>query len=274
MPTRNRRDLLARAVDSVLTQSYENLELFVADDGSTDGTPDFLQQRSAEDHRLKFFRNETSRGAPYSRNLAIAAASGRWITGIDDDDTFHPERVAAFVAHWQMMEKTDAHFSCLFSQDVYDYGTRRTNTRKSGNIEWLHLFEYNGIGNQVFTLTERLRAVGMFDEGMPAWQDMDLFVRVLKQFGPAKLLDAPLYTLSLEDRPDRISRQKKERILMAFERLSGKHAEAEPHNIQSLFLQIFGELYGFKPDLDDVRRFAGYGWNFANAKRFLKAFLK
>jgi hypothetical protein len=170
------------------------------------------------------------------------------------------------------MERIDPQFSCLFSQDVYDYGTRHVVSRKSGNIEWLDLFEYNGIGNQVFTLTERLRAVGMFDEGMPAWQDMDLFIRLVKQYGAAKLLDAPLYTLSLEDRPDRISKQKKERILMAFERLSAKHTEPERRNIQSLFLQIFGELYGFKPDLDDVRRFASYGWNFANAKRFLKAF--
>jgi glycosyltransferase involved in cell wall biosynthesis len=274
MPTRNREKLMAHAVTSVLAQTYRDIELLIVDDGSTDGTPDALARLAAADTRLKFFRNTSSAGAPFSRNRAIAAASGRWITGIDDDDTFHPARVAAFVSYWQTLEQSGAKFSCIFSQDVYDHGTHQSTTRKTGSLEWSDLFEFNVIGNQAFTLTDRLRAVGMFDVEMPAWQDLDVFVRLLKHYGPAKLLDLQLYTLSLVDRPDRISKQKKERILTAFERLSGKHPDASRKQIQSLFLQVFGELYGFRPGASDVRRFMSYGWDRVNAKRFVKAFLR
>jgi glycosyltransferase involved in cell wall biosynthesis len=274
MPTRNRQELMAAAVASVLTQTYQEVELLVVDDGSTDSTPDLLTRMARSDHRLRVFRNESSRGAPHSRNLAISSASGHWITGIDDDDTFHPARVAAFVSYWQMLEQAGAGFSCVFSQDVYDHGTHLSQTHKQGNLEWNDLFEFNSIGNQAFTLTERLRAVGMFDVEMPAWQDLDVFVRLLKHYGPAKLLDMQLYTLSLVDRPDRISKQRKERILTAFERLAAKHPDASRKQIQSLFLQVFGDLYGFKPDVADLRRFMSYGWNRVNTKRFVKAFLR
>jgi glycosyltransferase involved in cell wall biosynthesis len=274
MPTRNRHDVMAVAVNSVLTQTYADLELLVVDDGSVDSTPDLLAQMAASDRRLRVFRNDSSRGAPYSRNLAISSASGYWITGIDDDDAFHPARLAAFVSYWQTLERAGGGFSCIYSQDVYDHGTHESETRKQGNLQWHDLFEFNVIGNQAFTLTERLRAVGMFDVDMPAWQDLDIFVRLLQKYGPARLLDLPLYTVSLIDRPDRISRQRKERILTAFDRLSAKHPQASRQQIQSLFLQVFGDLYGFRPDAADVRRFMSYGWNRANIRRFAKALLR
>lgn len=274
MPTKNREALAAKAIASVLEQTYRNVELIVVDDGSTDGTPEMLARESARDARLRFFRNETSCGAPYSRNLAISNAKGEWITGLDDDDVFHASRIEAFVALWQILEQSGEKFSCIFSQDIYDYETYTTTTRKSGNVEWRDLFEFNGVGNQIFTRTECVRSVGMFDTDMPAWQDLDLFIRVLKTHGPAKLLDAPLYRLSLADRPDRISKQKKERILLAFERLARKHPDADARQIQRLFLQVFGELYGFRPGPGDMRRFASYGWDRVNAKRFVKALLK
>lgn len=274
MPTRNRQELISAAVASVLTQTYQDIELLVVDDGSTDSTPELLARLAASDRRLRVFRNESSRGAPYSRNVAIAAASGRWITGLDDDDTFHSARIAAFVSYWQTLEQAGASFSCVFSQEVYDHGTHRAETRKPGSLAWSDLFEFNVIGNQAFTLTDRFRAVGMFDVNMPAWQDLDIFVRLLKRYGPARLLDLQLYTLNLVDRPDRISKQRKERILTAFERLCAKHPEVSRKQIQSLFLQVFGDLYGFRPDAADVRRFISYGWNRVNTQRFVKALLR
>jgi glycosyltransferase involved in cell wall biosynthesis len=274
MPTRNRAALLAAGAASVLSQTYRDIELLIVDDGSTDETPSVLADLATRDDRVRHFRNDVPHGAPHARNIAIAAATGHWITGIDDDDSFHPERVAALVEYWRVLEQAGQAFSCRFTQDIYDNGTSRTFSRKSGSPTWSDLFEYNVVGNQAFTLTERLRGVGMFDPDMPAWQDLDLFIRLLKQYGPARLLDLPLYTVNLDERPDRISRQKKDRIVAAFERLSGKHADARPKQIQSLLLQVFGDLYGFKPDARDVSRFMRYGWDGANMRRLLRAWLR
>jgi glycosyltransferase involved in cell wall biosynthesis len=274
MPTRNRADLVQRAAASVLTQTHRDIELLIVDDGSTDDTPAVLQAMANADPRVRIFRNEQSRGAPYSRNVAIGAATGAWITGIDDDDTFMPERIAALLAHWKLLESLGAEFSCLYTQDLYDNGQTSTPSSKRGTIFWHDLLEYNSVGNQIFCPIERLRGAGMFDTEMPAWQDLDVFIRVLKKFGPGRLLDAPLYRLNVDDRPDRISLSKKDKIVAAFERLSAKHPEADPRLRQALFLQAFGKLYGHRPDVKDTLRFFSFGWNFPNARRFAGLVLK
>jgi len=271
MPTKNRPDLLRRAVASVLNQTHRELELLIVDDGSTDDTPAVLKALAEQDQRIRFFRNERSKGAPFSRNIAISAARGQWITGLDDDDTFMPERVAALLAYWQLLETIGVEFSCIFTQDIYDDGKKISYSNKHGTVAWKDLLEYNVVGNQIFTLTDRLKSCGMFDVDMPAWQDFDLFMRVLKKFGPAKLLDSALYRLSIDERPDRISRSKKERIISAFERLSAKHPEIENWQRQLLFLQVFGSLYSHRPGPADIAKFLTYGWNYANAKRLLRS---
>lgn len=270
MPTKNRPDLLRRAVASVLAQTHQNIELLVVDDGSTDNTPAVLKELAEQDARLRYFRNETSRGAPFSRNLAITAATGQWITGLDDDDTFMPERIASLLAYWQLLEASKAAFSCLYTQDIYDDSHTLVPSQKRGSFGWLDMLEYNVVGNQIFTLTSRVQQSGMFDVDMPAWQDLDMFVRVMKQFGPARLLDAALYQLSVDDRPDRISQSKKAKIVNAFERISAKHPEVDNAVRQKLFLQVFGKLYGHRPDLQDSLRFFSYGWDFHNTKRFVR----
>src|ERR1700733_12057469 len=95
LPTRNRVDLLAKAVDSVLRQTHNEIELIVVNDASTDATADFLCQRSLVDSRLIHFNNAVARGAPASRNLAIDKAKGALVTGLGDDDKFLPARLGA-----------------------------------------------------------------------------------------------------------------------------------------------------------------------------------
>lgn len=269
LPTKNRSALVQRAANSVLTQSYRDIELLIVDDGSTDDTPRILDELAADDPRVRVLRNEKSMGAPFSRNLAITASRGAWITGIDDDDMFLPGRIEAFVDYWRILESSGAQFSCIYAQDLYDSGTGTSQSYKRGTMHWEEMFEYNVVGNQIFSLTTRIKGAGMFDVQMPAWQDLDLFIRVLKQYGPARLLDAPLYLVSIDDRPDRISKSKKEKILVAFERLLNKHPEIENTRRQTLFLQIFGKLYGYNASFKDVLRFLSFGWNFRNAKRLL-----
>src|SRR5688572_7692895 len=107
VPTRNRADQLLRAVDSVLSQSYENIELIVVDDSSTDGTADFLRQRSTIDKRLRVLQTPEPGGAPVARNLAIRAANGAFLTGLDDDDRFHEHRIATFIEYWELLSRVE-----------------------------------------------------------------------------------------------------------------------------------------------------------------------
>ena len=272
LPTRNRVELMSRAVDSVLVQSYRPLELIVVNDGSTDATRAWLDDAARSDSRLRVIHNPLPLGAPRSRNLAILRALGEFITGLDDDDQFHPERIAALVRHWRTLERAGEKFSCLYTQDFLVYDDQAGVSQKPARVEFGDLFFYNSIGNQVFTRRESLIDCGMFDEGMPAWQDLDVFMRLVSRFGSAQLLDRALYYVNLEPRPDRISVGSKERILAAYRRLGRKMLSAPAAWRQALFLQVYGRLYGFRLGLEDLREYLRYGLH-ARTMRILAGIL-
>jgi glycosyltransferase involved in cell wall biosynthesis len=132
IPTRNRVDLLAAAVRSVLAQQFTDLELIVVDDASTDGTVLFLESITREDRRVRALRNESPRGAPASRNKAITQATGDFITGLDDDDTFEPQRLSALHDCWASYARHDIAVSCIYTQDVFLSGGKELFVTKKG----------------------------------------------------------------------------------------------------------------------------------------------
>ena len=87
IPTKNRLKLLNRAIESVKKQTYKDIEIIVVDDGSTDGTTEYLAQE-INSGTLKAIFNKKSLGACAARNKAIEMATGDFITGLDDDDYF------------------------------------------------------------------------------------------------------------------------------------------------------------------------------------------
>ena len=93
--TYNRVGELAKAIDSVLAQTFTDWQLVVVDDGSTDGTAAYLQ--SLDYPRLTLVRHENM-GLTASRNAGAAAASGTWLTFLDDDDTVDEQWLAAMVS--------------------------------------------------------------------------------------------------------------------------------------------------------------------------------
>ncbi len=89
IPTYNRASLVVEAVDSVLAQSFRNLELIVIDDGSTDETGVRL---AAYGDRLRYNRQERS-GVSAARNRGLALACGEWVAFLDSDDLWQPKKL-------------------------------------------------------------------------------------------------------------------------------------------------------------------------------------
>lgn len=259
LPTRNRVELLSRAVRSVLAQSHADLELIVVDDASTDATPAYLAELASRDERVRTYRTESPRGAPHARNLAVRAARGEWVTGLDDDDEFATTRLAASVAVAGALETAGVAFSALYTQDevITARGTSVTNKPCCTRLE--DLFRQNCMGNQVFVRKERLLDVGGYDEALPAWQDLDLAMRLVDRFGPARLIDAPLYRLHNDERPDRISRKSKRDIVTAWRTVAAKWNSQPQALRQQLYLQVLSVHYGFSVSWDDVRTYFTLG---------------
>jgi glycosyltransferase involved in cell wall biosynthesis len=93
MPAWNAEKTVRKAAQSILKQTWRNLELLIVDDASTDGTWSILQDICASDVRVKVFRNKVNVGPYVSKNIALTKANGVWITGHDADDWAHPQRL-------------------------------------------------------------------------------------------------------------------------------------------------------------------------------------
>ena len=94
--TYNRAELLPRAVNSVLAQTFKDYEIIIVDDCSSDGTREVIQEFA--DSRIRSFRHEANLGLSATRNTGIANARGKYIAFLDDDDECTPNRLADQVA--------------------------------------------------------------------------------------------------------------------------------------------------------------------------------
>lgn len=93
MPSWNSSEFVAQSIESVLSQTYSNLELIITDDASTDTTPDILRQYAERDSRVRIFLNTVNGGAGRSRNCSIQAARGQYIAFCDSDDRWDPTKL-------------------------------------------------------------------------------------------------------------------------------------------------------------------------------------
>lgn len=245
--TYNRREFLERAIASVLNQTYSPIEIIVADDGSKDGSQEYL----ATLHKggiLKAVLNKSgkSRGACYGRNRAIELAQGEFITGLDDDDYFEPWRIDTFVSKWFEFTRSKKQFSALFDS-VVEY-------RKSGKVacydteivSYERLRKGNLVGNQIFARASDFRAIEGFDEEMPALQDWDTWLRMSKYKGNILNINSRSYIQIQDHDSDRITGKPGKKIRFAFARLMNK-LEPLTFSEESKLLSV---MYGGYPQVD------------------------
>lgn len=197
--SKDRPQLLLRAVKSVLNQTHKEIDLIIVDDNSS--SFDIFQWAKENNlpENVRLYRNSESKGACYSRNLAIKEAFGQFITGLDDDDYFHPKRIEIF------LRKYDTKFAAITSLSAYISSPSSQNTEidcknrfkqilyRDRLISLENMKVYNIVGNQVLTETWKLREIGGFDENFKALQDYDTWFRLMKRFGDVQQISQIMY---------------------------------------------------------------------------------
>lgn len=182
----NRASLIKRALISALSQTYNNLEIIVVDDGSTDNTSQVTC--SFGDERIKLFRHEKNKGLAASRNTGIKNSSGGFITFLDDDDEWLPEKIQRQL---DIFKEPDIVVGLVFTNG-YSEAEGRMFIAKQGDSGII----YDPVKNKFFPLRilitppsswmlpmKIIKEIGYFDETMyNNWDDGDYFVRVASKY--------------------------------------------------------------------------------------------
>ena len=186
MPVYNAESHVAEAINSVLDQSHQNLELLAVDDASTDES--FKIMSDIEDHRLRCVRLKKNSGAGKARNEGIRQAKGRYIAFIDADDKWLKEKLSAQI---KFMKKEDIAFSYTdyFLMNEESELTHRVSSLPQVNFRTMTKNNYIGCLTAMYDTTELGK---MYMPERRKRQDWALWLQILRKTDRALGLQTPL----------------------------------------------------------------------------------
>lgn len=188
IPTYNRAHLLPRALDSVLQQSYQTLQIICVDDGSTDDTRNLLANYYPQVQYL----STPQRGVSYARNYGARAADAQWLAFLDSDDQWLPHKLQVQVD--ALTQHPDA-VLCHSEEIWYRHGVRvnpmQKHKKRGGWIYEACLLRCMISPSSVLISKSIFNQLGGFNVEMPACEDYDLWLRLCARY-PVLLCDEPL----------------------------------------------------------------------------------
>ena len=202
IPSWNRADRLAAALDSVRAQSLAAHEIIVVDDGSTDNTRELLGRHYPEVHYLY----QQNAGVSCARNTGIKAASGDWIALLDSDDQWH----ASKLERQQQALLAQPGYRLCHCDEIWMRNGKRVNPMKKHAKSGGHIFRQClplCIISPSAVMIERslFDDTGLFDESLPACEDYDLWLRICAT-QPVLFVDQPLL-IKVGGHADQLSRR-------------------------------------------------------------------
>ncbi len=179
IPTYNREKTIKRAVLSVLNQTYEDIEIIIVDDNSSDNTERCI--RTIEDARIQYYRLENNKGACYARNYGINKAKGEYIAFQDSDDEWEKEKLEKQL---DILKRNNIDITfCSFN--LYDgdkFITKRPKYIKSGYVNYDKILEKAIISTQTMIGKRKCFEDEMFDVQMPRFQDWEITLRLSQKY--------------------------------------------------------------------------------------------
>jgi len=188
IPTYNRAYLIGRAIQSVLNQTYQNFEIIIVDDGSTDDTKEVVKKFQEQDRRIKYVKHEKNKGEAAARNTGIKTARGEFIAFQDSDDEWLPEKLEK---QMKIFEGVSSRIGIVYTSmhridkegRKHDFKTP-TIMPKDGLI-YKRALDYQILNIGIGTAAVRktcFNTAGMFDERLQYFVDLEFFIRSAKYF--------------------------------------------------------------------------------------------
>lgn len=177
---------ICKAINSVLAQTYENLEVIVVDDngiGTSENilTKSIIAENFNDDERVKYYEMERNSGGSLSRNLGIARSSGDYITFLDDDDEYYPEKIKKQLEFYlDNFPNNDGFISCQMSVFLNGKFKRKVKTHFDRQNLLFSAVSEKILGTpSLFIPREKLFSVGLFTD-RPKGQEWDLVIKLVE----------------------------------------------------------------------------------------------
>lgn len=208
MPTYRRDDTLRRAIESVLGQTYRNLELVVVNDNGDDGcfTPivrDIVGSFVKDDGRVRLLEPSVHKNGAFARNVGVEASSGELVAFLDDDDWWEPEKVERQVGAFAKLSDEWGVVSCRVKRYRGEELISVLPKHPDGNVYKDVMFIVSDFPTGTLMVRRALfEEVGGFDEDLVRHQDLQLLIRLTYR---KKLLqlDEPLHCCDVSDAQNR-----------------------------------------------------------------------
>jgi len=181
IPAYNTAHLIGRSIKSVLSQTYQNFEIIVVDDGSTDELNEVVT--AFNDNRIQYIRHEVNRGGSAARNTGVQNAKGNYIAFLDSDDEWLPEKLEKQI---KVFQSTSSNIGVVYTgwrwiRDKDNIIIQEKIPIYRGDVSRI-ILEEDGIGSLSTPLVKKdiLTSIGGLDEKLPSRQDWDLWIRLSK----------------------------------------------------------------------------------------------
>jgi len=214
IPTYNRAHLIGKAIKSILNQTFQDFEIIVIDDGSTDNTEETV--KNFNNFKIRYIRHTNNRGVSVARNTGIRVSRGKYIALLDSDDEWLPEKLEKQIKTF----KSESPEVGIVYSNVLHIDESGKNMHKLTNPKKVegHIYEdllggnYVGTSSTLLIKKECFNRVGLFDDLLKAENDWDMWIRIAKYYRFA-LIKIPLVKYRFHS--NRISNNPELKIIMA-----------------------------------------------------------
>ena len=196
VPVYNTEKYLDRCIQSILGQTYSNIELLLIDDGSTDSSGEICDKYAQQDSRVRVFHKENG-GASAARNMGLDKANGSWIAFVDSDDWIDPEMYSEMYS-LAVAESVDAVYCDIAFEDAEAQSVISYNNKFEDHQLMYECLE--PINVVYFSMCNKLIAKKVFEfnkiravEGVNMWEDVELAVKVRYFVNSSKVINIPYY---------------------------------------------------------------------------------
>ena len=202
IPSYNYGRFLQESINSVLGQTFQDFNLFIIDDGSTDNTKEVVSRYQSLHSNIQYFFQE-NRGLPAARNAGLKLSTAPFIAFLDADDVWMPEKLEETLKPFYAQPNLGVVYTLV--EMMNGWGNHLVQERPCTPVrgEVFHQLLFNnsiaGSSSSVLVRKECVKKVGSFDESLPSCEDWDLWLRIARYF-PFDYIAKPLVKIRIHEK--------------------------------------------------------------------------